>query len=188
MDSYDVKCDVMLYTVTELFTRCTCSFYSNYCLLCSQVFSVRELQSVLHCDSALLDAISKRWKKGTLNTTSRVLPSSSQPCIKKQQIVKKVMYEQEKYLQARKDTGSLHDFLTTCGVNDFAQKLHQISLLLSLWQQNKDVIISDAKGAAVANVDTSRNVEGEHNNYTTEFVMTQYQKMRSVIKISFKMT
>ena len=33
-------------------------------------------------------------------------------------------------------------------------------------RSNKDVIISDAKGAAVANVDTTGKVEGEHNNNT----------------------
>ena len=90
IDSYKVKYDNKLYTVSELFTRCTCSFYSNYCLPCSYIFSTREFQSVLHCDTALLDAIPKRWKKETLNTALRVLSSSSQPCIKKQ-IVKKIM-------------------------------------------------------------------------------------------------
>ena len=104
IDSFEVKYDDKVYTVSELFTRCTCSFYCNYCLPCSHVFSTREFKSVLHCDTALLDAIPKRWKKKTFNSALRVLPSSSQPSVKKQQIVKKVMYEQDRYLQARKVT------------------------------------------------------------------------------------
>ena len=89
MDLFEVKYDDKVYTVSELFTRCTCSFYCNYCLPCNHVFSTRKFKSVLHCDIALLDAIPTRWKKETLNSALRVLPPSSQPSIKKQQIVKK---------------------------------------------------------------------------------------------------
>jgi len=154
-DVYEVRCTGKVYAVSLICTRCTCSFYCNYCLPCSHIFMCRKSVSPPLCDSPLLDAVPRRWKKVTLETAV-FTPQTDSQCnsqvfVHSKQVVAKVRFEQDRYMTVQKITTSLCNHLTSCGGNDFEQKLHWISLLLSFWQQNKDVL-SDQSSLTVNSV------------------------------------
>jgi hypothetical protein len=136
-----------LYSISMKLCQCMCSFYCNYNLPCCHIFCARDSHGVPHCDEELINSIPKRWKKDAMSAALQSLPQGTyRPRSKceQQSSFKKVLHEQDRFAEARRGTTLLCALLTSCGGAEFSQKLHQVSLLLSLWQQNKEVVILEA--------------------------------------------
>lgn len=140
------------FTVSDTYCCCSCAFYCNYCLPCVHIFKCREVSSQPYCDAQLLSSIPQRWKKEALGIVLSSVPTNCITSAGRRQIVDKVQYEQDRYVKVHKITTALCNLVTSSGGRDFEQKLHQLCLLLTLWQENKDVKIISSQ------IDDQKNV------------------------------
>ncbi len=147
------------YTITNENRECSCSFFMNFRLPCWHIFFARSKQCLSLFDSNLESIIPLRWiKKELLNVNEMFvnpMPFCENTVITKKQN-KKTLYEEDRYLNARKETDLLACYLATCGGSEYAQKLHQIHYLLQLWQAGRTVCIDACDNSLTDN-------PGEHS-------------------------